>query len=73
MISTIRFLKTNRYRREIGSTDTVLGYGIHDALVRRGIAEFVAAPQSVSAVEVPEVESIPKTSRAAKRRSFEET
>lgn len=40
-MSTIRFLKPNLYRKAIGETDSQMSYGVHDTLVRRGIAEFV--------------------------------
>ena len=48
--STIRFVKLNRMRRPIGSLDSELGYGVHDTLVQRGIAEWVSGPDVTKAV-----------------------
>lgn len=55
MQTAIRFKAINRYRRAIGSIDTEMGYGVHHALVQRGIAEFV--PLSESLPSDPEQES----------------
>jgi hypothetical protein len=67
MISTIRFKRDNRYRKPIGSLDSQMGFGIHSALVQRGIAEFVdtTAVISPAAVEVsePDQEPIRKSRR----------
>ncbi len=67
MTSTIRFLRSY-HRREIGSIDTGMGYGVHDTLVRRGIAEFVqeAKPVVAAAISEPVAETEPIR---AKRRS----
>lgn len=47
MDSAIRFItKNNRYRKPVGHIDTVMGFGVHSALVQRGIAEFVEMPTS---------------------------
>lgn len=70
MQSTIRFLRQYR-SRAAGSVDSQMGYGVHDTLVNRGIAEFVlnAAP-SVAAIEPPlttEVSSEFKARRSYKK------
>lgn len=65
MQSTIRFLKTNRYRKPIGSLDSLMGYGVHDALVSRGIAEWADGPTvSAAVISQPVV-----TTESPKRRS----
>lgn len=54
MNSTIRFKTINRYGRAIGSIDTDMGYGVHQALVQRGIAEFVEVPVAAAVITAPE-------------------
>lgn len=66
MQSTIRFLRVNRYRKPVGSTDTLMGFGVHSALVQRGIAEFVDTPPLVSA-EVSEPFVKTETARRTRR------
>ena len=73
-MSTIRFVKPNRYRRAIGELDSQLTYGVHDTLVVRGIAEWVdQSPVTVAAISEP-VLAIPQTEPHRKpRRSFKES
>lgn len=53
-MSMIRFLKPNRYRKKVGDTDSQMTYGVHDALVMRGVAEWVdQSPITVSAISEP--------------------
>lgn len=67
MMTTIRFLKPNRYRRSIGEIDTAMGYGVHQALVQRGIAEFVSLTPEPDGTP----QSDPTNSRGRKPRSKE--
>lgn len=53
MQSTIRFLIPNRYRKAIGEMDSKMAYGIHQALVMRGVAEWVHNPFSVAVISQP--------------------
>lgn len=70
MNSRIRFLRTNRYRRPVGSQDTDLGYGVHELLVMRGIAEFVHdVPLGVAAISEPQLSSEELSSERKSRRS----
>ncbi len=70
-MSTIRFLRPNRYRKAIGEIDSQLTYGVHDTLVVRGIAEWVdQSPEVIAAISEP-VLSEPKPVRERKPlRSF---
>lgn len=61
MDSTIRFKRMWR-AKPVGTVDTQMGYGVHQLLVQRGIAEFVEAAQEIQ----PETEPI----REPKRRRF---
>jgi len=68
MQTTIRFLRANPYRKPIGSTDETMGYGVHDALVQRGVAEFVTARPLVAAgISEPRAESTEAPKRRQRR------
>lgn len=69
MHSSIRFLRLNRYRHPIGSIDSTMGYGVHDALVMRGIAEWVERPIVASGISEPVAVSkeAPKRARTSRR------
>ena len=70
-MSTIRFVKPNRYRRAIGELDSQLTYGVHDTLVVRGIAEWVdQSPVTVAAISEPVLQTEP---HRKPRRSFKES
>ena len=70
-MSTVRFLRSNRFRKEIGQLDSQMPYGVHDALVMRGIAEWVdKSPITVASISDPVAESKPETPVREKRRHF---
>lgn len=73
MQSTIRFVRPNRYRKAIGETDSQMGFGVHSALVQRGIAEFVSETPLVSAAVSEPVANTDNTKRSRKSRSFDST
>lgn len=51
MMATIRFLRMNRYGKAIGHQDSSLPYGVQDALVMRGVAEWVPTPLAAAISE----------------------
>lgn len=57
--------------RAVGSTDTLMGYGVHDTLVQRGIAEFIdsAIPVIAAGISEPQLSSETFSERKP-RRSF---
>jgi len=68
MESTIRFLR--QYRgRSVGSFDSLMGYGVHDALVRRGVAEFYHSATPAPAESNPQVETDTQDQERRGRRS----
>lgn len=54
MNTTIRFLRPNRYGKPVNALDSQMGYGVHQLLVQRGIAEFVREPEPVESEPVRE-------------------
>lgn len=68
MNSTIRFKRPYR-GREVGSTDSLMGYGVHDALVRRGVAEFCHSAAPAPAEAIPQVEPDTQDQERRGRRS----
>lgn len=64
MQTAIRFKRLNRYRKPIGAIDTQMGYGVHEALVSRGIAEWVEQPIVASGISEP----VAVTTETPKRR-----
>lgn len=67
MSTTIRFLK--QYRgRQVGSCDDLMGFGVHDALVQRGIAEWATAPM-LAGISEP-VLSVPDTEPSDQKRRY---
>ncbi len=68
MLSMIRFVKPNRYGRQIGSLDSDLGGGVHETLVLRGFAEFVHQVAGPAMLPAGEPEAIPYTVPRRKRR-----
>lgn len=73
MHSEIRFLRVNRYRKPVGSTDTLMGYGVHSALVQRGIAEFVDDKPLVTASISEPVATKPETTSRSRKRRLDST
>lgn len=71
MVSTIRFKRVFR-SRPVGSTDSAMGYGVHDALVQRGIAEFVCSAVPAAAVTTPQIDSDPQETERRSRRKHKE-
>lgn len=67
-MSVVRFLRPYR-RREIGQTDGQMTYGMHDALVVRGIAEWVDKSfLTGAAISEPVLsESVPSESEPARK------
>ena len=63
MHSTIRFLRPYQGRMA-GAIDSLMGYGVHDALVRRGVAEFFdsATPMVAAGISEPRLSSDPLNS-----------
>ncbi len=73
-MSVVRFLRPYR-RREPGQTDALMTYGMHDALVVRGIAEWVdKSPLMGAAISEPVLtESEPARERKSRRFSSKES
>lgn len=67
MNTTIRFLRMYQ-GRPVGALDSAMGFGVHDALVRRGIAEFVEEELVSAAVSEPQLSSESKGERKSRRR-----
>jgi hypothetical protein len=73
MQTTIRF-KRPYCGRAVGATDTLMGYGVHDALVQRGVAEFCsAAPVIAAGISEPQLSSETFGERKSRRQSKKET
>jgi hypothetical protein len=74
MLSTIRFLRMYR-GRAVGSTDSLMGYGVHDTLVKRGVAEFCdsATPMVAAGISEPQLNSEPTGERKPRRRCSKES
>jgi hypothetical protein len=74
MTSSIRFLRWDaRYRRQVGSIDSLMNYGVQEQLVRRGIAEFVTNPVPMSVAAMSEPVATTDTPKRRKRSdTFEE-
>jgi hypothetical protein len=74
MQTTIRFNRPYR-GRATGSTDSLMGYGVHDALVQRGVAEFCdsAAPMVAAGISEPQLSSETFGERKPRRQSKKES
>ncbi len=68
-MSVVRFLRPYR-RREIGHTDAQMTYGMHDALVVRGIAEWIDKSPLIGAAITEPVLTESETTRDRKPRRF---
>lgn len=64
MNSTIELLRVWR-GKPVGTIDRQMGYGVHDTLVRRGIARFISEP-----IATVETESQPIRERKPRHRTF---
>lgn len=63
MNTAIRFLRFDpRYRRPAGYIDRQMGYGIHQMLVQRGVAEFVDETASAAPISEPSRDRKPRRS-----------
>lgn len=71
MNSSIRFLKINRYRKPVGAIDSQMGFGVHSALVQRGIAEWVE-PLVASGISEPVAVSTETPKRRKRSDTIEE-
>lgn len=74
MQTTIRFKRAYQ-GRAVGSTDSQMGYGVHDALVQRGVAEFIGSATPILAAGIitePQLSSETYGERKPRRHSKKE-
>ena len=70
---TIRFLRSNKFGRKVGTTDSEMTPGVQTTLVECGFAEFVEAEEQRSDFEFSPSAENPDNHRGRKRRSPKET